>query len=493
MIPGAERAWGFTWDRIFRASFLGAATVLVALGVGGVVAADRLRIACGIGAGLLLLLIGAVAPRRGLLLLVFWLVALGLVRRLVSLFIPEGSVDPILLVEVFALAVLAAAALPSLARLRRSALAVTVLSLQALIALSAFNPAQGGVLVGLAGLLFVLVPTIGFWIGRGLVDEATFLRLVKVVGLLGGPVAAYGLLQVLHGFPTWDAAWIQTRGYDALNVGGSVRPFGPFPSSAEYAAFLAASLLAAVAFALRGRHRYVYVTVSPLVAVAIFLASARAVVFAVAAALAVMGMASRRLPLAWAAIAGVAAVLLVPTVGSRLLPTTTDERTADLVSHQVQGLTDPLDARSSTLSIHLSLVLDGLRASLANPLGVGAGAVTPATKLGGTGGSTEADPSNLGVAVGPLGVLAYLVLVALVFTRAYRLASTRGDPAALAALGLLVVTLLQWFTGGQYAMSLLVWLTIGWVDRASVLGQSAARERPRDLAAGVLVSAGARG
>ena len=31
----------------------------------------------------------------------------------------------------------------------------------------------------------------------------------------------------------------------------------------------------------------------------------------------------------------------------------------------------------------------------------------------------------------------------------------------------LVVTLLEWLTGGQYAVAFLVWLTLGWIDKAS--------------------------
>jgi hypothetical protein len=30
----------------------------------------------------------------------------------------------------------------------------------------------------------------------------------------------------------------------------------------------------------------------------------------------------------------------------------------------------------------------------------------------------------------------------------------------------LVITLLQWLNGGQYAVAFLVWLVLGWVDRA---------------------------
>jgi hypothetical protein len=39
------------------------------------------------------------------------------------------------------------------------------------------------------------------------------------------------------------------------------------------------------------------------------------------------------------------------------------------------------------------------------------------------------------------------------------------DRAALAVMGLLVVTLGQWLNGGYYAISPLLWLLVGWSNR----------------------------
>jgi hypothetical protein len=99
---------------------------------------------------------------------------------------------------------------------------------------------------------------------------------------------------------------------------------------------------------------------------------------------------------------------------------------------------------------------------------VGTGAVTIAgQKFGGKEQNTEADPSNAAVALGLPGVIAYVVLLCAAFGRAYRLAARRRDWLSAIALGLLVVTLLEWLTGGQYAVAFLVWLTLGWIDRTS--------------------------
>jgi O-antigen ligase len=88
-----------------------------------------------------------------------------------------------------------------------------------------------------------------------------------------------------------------------------------------------------------------------------------------------------------------------------------------------------------------------------------------ATKFGGAAHATEADPSNMAVAAGIPGLAAYAVVAALVLTRAYRLAVTRRDPLSLIALAVVVITFLQWLNGGQYGVALLVWITIGWIDR----------------------------
>jgi hypothetical protein len=43
----------------------------------------------------------------------------------------------------------------------------------------------------------------------------------------------------------------------------------------------------------------------------------------------------------------------------------------------------------------------------------------------------------------------------------------RRDALSLVALGVLVVTLLEWLNGGQYAVAFFLWLTLGWIDRAN--------------------------
>jgi len=141
---------------------------------------------------------------------------------------------------------------------------------------------------------------------------------------------------------------------------------------------------------------------------------------------------------------------------------------SDLISHQTEGLANPLDPSTSTFLIHLSLVTDGFHSAIAYPAGIGSGAVSLAAgKFGGAGLQTEAEPSNLAVAAGAPGLIAYFALAVIAFVRTYGLARARRDGLSLSALAVVTTVFLQWFNGGQYGIALLLWLTLGWVDRAS--------------------------
>ena len=422
------------------------------------------RLAIAAAAGCLLAGIGFVASRQLLYVLVVWLAFLGLVRRLVSEVSPVGEADFLLLVgpSAFVILLLAARAHGGLANRTRFANAVVLLS--ALIVVGALNPLQGSPLVGLAGLLFILVPVLAFWIGRGLCDDRTLANVLKLVGALGVVVALYGLAQTFVGFPSWDATWIRDFGYAALTVEGETRAFSSFSAASEYATFLGIAIVVWLAFGLRLGWIPLTTAAVAVLATAVFFESARGVVFALFMAAGLMAAARRGLPLAFGAVLGAVFVLLVPFAAGQLSSGRT--HTPGLVSHQLEGLSNPLDPDSSTALGHLSLMEIGIRSAVANPLGVGVGAVTMAgDKFGGLKAGTETDPSNVATALGIPGLLVYVAVLVIAFVQTYRLASRRRDALALAALGILAVTILQWLNGGQYAVAFLPWLVLGWVDR----------------------------
>lgn len=420
-------------------------------------------------AGCLLLVtlgIWALRPTALLYLLVVWTVVLGGVRRLVSYEVgfSAGS-DPLLLVAPFAVVLLAGEALWAGASRRRTRLSQGVLVLAVLIGLGALNPLQGSPKAGVASLIF-FVPVAAFWAGRRL-DDATLRRVLTLAALLVIPAALYGLAQLVYGFPRWDAEWINVQGYAALNVGGVIRQFSSFSSASEYAALLAIGVVLWAWLRPGGAPRILGFLVLPLLLVSLFYESARGIIFAIVATVGLLLAAGRRVRLPVAAVFAAGMLVLLPVVVSPFVPVTDPRATGvgALVSHQVSGLSDPTGSRS-TLPGHVRLVLSGLTSAFTNPVGRGISTVTIAgSKFGGQGGSTEADPSNVAIALGLPGLLVYLLIVWQGFTGAYRLAVMRRSALAFAVLGLLSVTFAQWLNGGQYAVAYLPWLVLGWVDR----------------------------
>jgi hypothetical protein len=457
----------------------GGGRALVGLGIASIVLVavvytasqpSELRTAVTIALVLLAVAVGLAWPEQLLYGIVVWLVALGFVRRVLTLVEPAHGSDPLLLVEPAAVAVLLVL---TAGRVRppRTALSLSVGAMSMLIAASALNPQQGSLEVGAAGLLFLLVPTAGFWLGRTLCTDAVFGKVLKLVAAVSVPVAVYGLAQTFAGFPRWDRVWILDvqRVYQALNVGSAIRPFASLPSSAEYAHLVAIGLAIWLAFGVRGLRLPLTAAMVTLLGAALVLASSRLVVFLTAAAAIAMLVARLRIPAPAAAGLVLVAILATSAAVGRIAPDYYAPGAAgDLLGHQTSGLANPLNPSSSTFLIHISLVTDGLDSARSHPAGLGAGAVSlAASKFGGTGLQTEADPSNLAVAAGVPGLAVYVVLAVIAFVRTYGLARARGDALSLGALAVVTIVFLQWFNGGQYGIALLLWLTLGWVDRAS--------------------------
>jgi hypothetical protein len=332
--------------------------------------------------------------------------------------------------------------------------------------LSAFNPLQGGPLVGVAGLLFTLVPMLAFWIGRAAGDDDLIRGILKLYAGLSLAAAAYGLFQTFAGLPSWDERWAMQGGYSALDVGGVIRAFGTSSSASEYAAFVSVGFV--IWFALGSRLPLV-LPVLALLGCAVFYESSRGVMFGLSLTISVLSALRRRLPIALTLAAGVAGLVVLVWLAGRVLPATeTEHSTAALVEHQLGGLADPLNPETSTLWLHLGYVWSGLTSALSNPVGHGIGAVTIAgAKFGGAGQGTELDPSNMAVGAGLPGLVLYLCLAGAGFGRAYRVAGLRRDRLTLCVFGVLVATAFQWLNGGRYSVAILPWLLLGWVDRQS--------------------------
>ena len=441
---------------------------LVALGVGAAIVHPSLlslSLLCALVP--VLLGIALLEPAHLVYGLACWLVVMSLVRRLIDTAGPVGGLgDPLLLVEPIAMVILVGVAAKKGAFQDRSRLSNTVLFLSVLAIVEALNPLQGGLLVGAAGLLFILVPMLAFWIGRALISERSLRTLFVLIALIALPAAGYGLFQRAYGLPSWDEAWTKAvfANYAALDVNGVIRPFGTFASAAEYAVFLA---IAVVIFATGTMRKWLFPFAFGgivLLGIAIFQEASRGIVVLTVLALAVMLSARRRLSIVTAGLLG--AIALVALVFVAKSSGGASVASSGLVGHELGGLSNPFNGKYSTLGYHFAEMVGGFRSAITQPLGLGTGSITEAARVfGGLTAGTEVDPSNFAVAFGLAGLLGYLVLAYSALSKAYSWAVGHRGWWDVAMLGVLVVTFLQWSNGGQYAVAWLPWLVMRWLDR----------------------------
>jgi hypothetical protein len=433
-------------------------------------------------AGLLainLLVVSARWPRAAAIGTLAFLPFLALIRRLLIHDAGWTSTDPLLLVAPLVAAALVYRFFAVEHRpLASDRLSKLVVALAVITLLQTLNPLGTSLRVNAVALLFAGAPLLWFFIGRELATERVTLRMGIWVILSGGLIALYGLRQTNGGLPSWDQQWlavVHTAGdYVSLQVGEVSRAFGTFSSATEYAQYIGAGLMAAVAFALHRRWWAVFAV--PPLATALFLASNRTtLVLALVATVVVVSFRFIRRP-AWATMTAVLIALLVAGIFQYVAPRLQQEaRTSqsDLVQHQLGGVADPLNSQQSTLLVHAKKVRDGFVRGFHQPLGQGTGITSLAGYSQSNSYTTEIDISNAFVSLGLVGGVLYLVVIATAFSETARLYWQRRVVAPLLVLSVLIVSFGQWLNGGHYAVSAIVWFLLGWV----------ASERARDVAA----------
>ena len=411
-----------------------------------------------------------VAPGTLIIGLAGWLVLLGTVRRL---FPSQGTgkviADPLLFVGPFVLVILFITAVGKKPLGDRSSLAKAVFLLSLLVAVEALNPLQGGITVGLGGFVLILIPMLAFWVGRSLLGAATLTWLLRLIGVLALAAAFYGLVQTSIGFPSWDTRWIASvhQTYVALNVGGVTRAFASFSSSQEYATFLSIGAVVWLGFGLRSKLLPLTLGCIVLIGWAIVLGSSRGALVLVVVAAGVMIAVRAGLQPVGTTVGGLVAFAALSYVASHLATQGPVTGTNSLlISHQFNGIANPLNSQESTFSGHFSQLVSGVKSAFVVPIGHGTGSITiAANKFGGNVGSTETDLSNAGVAFGLPGLILYVVILVRGITSSYGLARRHRGPVPLAVLGILIVTLFLWLDGGLYSVVWLPWLCLGWLDR----------------------------
>jgi hypothetical protein len=192
-----------------------------------------------------------VSLEAGLLAMMLFEPFRGLIRRAQYLFVSYASQDPIHVLT----PIVTLLAFVLLLRSRRLeifsstplALAVSVLGLIYLVEI--FNPLQGGLFVGLAGALFMLVPLIWFYFGQS-VNEEFITKVLRVVVVLGVLTSLYGVYQLVFGYPGFEQYWLDnTDFYDSINVGHVRRALATFSSAEEWGRYAEIGAIAAFGFA----------------------------------------------------------------------------------------------------------------------------------------------------------------------------------------------------------------------------------------------------
>ena len=423
-----------------------------------------------------LIALGFKWPRAAVIATFLWLPFMALVRRLLIEDTGWVQNDPLLLVGPLVAVFLAYRIFVMEGRrLAPDGLSKLVLLLLVLALLGVINPlGSGGILGGLAGLIYVAVPLLWFFIGRELGSRWMVNWLVYAVIVVAVLVGAYGLYQTEFGsLPSWDDQWNQITGFASLGVGrtegGSIelRPWSTFPSNSEYSAYLGIAI--AFAVALLYHRRPVVALAIPGLAMALFLSGGRSVMaLAIFTAMIITALRTRNGGLAiGVVIVGIAVAYAAALTFGPALDEAAGRSGSAGTERAVGGLLNPLDPDKSTFLTHWDNLWLGVREGFENPLGHGTGSANLGARAGGEGArDTDIDIGNAFVAFGFVGGLTFLAFVVLayktVFTRYIR---GHFDWAMLAIAGLMVVTFGHWLYGGHYAASALTWFMIGWAVR----------------------------
>lgn len=433
------------------------------------------------GAMVGVLVVAAVVRPRGMMVLILAsLPLLGLVRRVFDVLARE-PMDPLLaIVPVVTVALSLVAFHTNRGSIGRSfaesGLTRATSVLAAIFVLEIFNPLQGGVFVGLAGTLFLLVPLLWYFLGRTHFDEATVERVLGWTLVLGVACGFYGIWQSIFGFNAIDQAWIYEREpvFQSLRVGRFVRSISTFPSPEEWSRYMMVSGTVAFGFlASKSRWRALAGVCFAVSITSLLLCAIRVSVIGFLVSLGVLmvgGARSRTAAMARIALlvgALVAFLVIVPALSIEEM-VASDRAMDSFFGHTSRGLRTPLEEGSfqARLELWQKLMLDFVPS---HPLGMGLGGSTlgGARVSGGVYIITESFAVTVFVAAGIIGGGLFLLVIALATRECVRMFS-RSPSSVNAIVGAVTVGILfTSLTGNSlslYSVGPLGWALIGYLS-----------------------------
>ncbi|HSH93809.1 MAG TPA: hypothetical protein VK968_06665, partial [Roseimicrobium sp.] len=334
--------------------------------------------------GAILIIISLIAPMIAITFAFVWLAILGDVRRL---FVFETGVidqDPLLLVGPLVAGAIALKPFLNGKLEFHSRLPRLILILMIIMLVEVINPLQGGLIIGVTGGMFYVVPLLWFWIGQAYgTEEHTKVLFYRVVICIGIAACVMGLYQTFIDFTPYQDEWIRIMRmrFLALNVGSRVRPFSFLVSPAEFAHYCMVLVVLAFAPLARGKLRPV-VCVLPIAMTCIVLQGGRGpLVLACAACIAMWALSGKSFNslqiLTRTVISGTIAVaLIVIGFGAVGADTGASAGVAPMLQRQAAGLLNPLDQRESTALDHVFMGINGVLTGVRYPFGMGLGAST---------------------------------------------------------------------------------------------------------------------
>jgi hypothetical protein len=455
-----------------------AAFLVVAVGVLGTGVSQNLA---AVIAGGPIICLALFWPRIAIALLFIYLPFMGDIRR--YLVVQNGVVaqDPMLIIGPVAAIVLALQGIYKQRTMLQTPVSKLIFALMTIMLLEVLNPLQGGITVGLVGILYFIIPLVWFWVGQawGSLEflERLFTRIVIPVAVLA---SLLGMTQTFFGYLPYEAAWFRTAWSAAVKP--DIRPFAFFCSWPEYASYVGFGLALVVTPLFFGRFRFTIV-LAPLFVAALIIESVREQILnsvLVFPALWAVQAKTRNAVGTRLVLASILALGALVAGMTMLKDVDVSDEANPWLQHSSTGFTD---VQQSTAGGHLQMVATGIWQGITNPIGYGLGVTGPAATNSDVG-TSEMDFSDIFVTCGIVGGVLYLYIMFKMLQQAVQLWQEQRNPIALYALALLASRLGHWDTGGDYAVTPILWFAVGAMDRAyslvpAILSEPVANLRSR--------------
>tara|TARA_R110002049_G_scaffold4601_1_gene31691 strand:- start:84014 stop:85429 length:1416 start_codon:yes stop_codon:yes gene_type:complete len=420
-------------------------------------------------------------PKQAVIALLCFLTFFAELRRVLLYVADWSGADPFLLIGPGVAVLLVSRLVFGQASLPQTRLSQSIFYLILYMGLQILNPLQGGLLVGVAGSMFYVVPLLWFWIGREIADrDLVCTILLKVIVPIALLTAAMGIYQSFFGFLPHQQTWIDNHSYAAIMLAfDTARPFSTFTSGQEFAAYMGIGAAVATSYALAAGKKQ-FLLLLPMFLLAIFVQGSRGPILGFAGVIALLWAFQGANPQLWFPRFAVAISLGIAigylSLGS--IGRINGSHTFDAAArHQIEGLTNPLNEEKSTAKGHASMKVNGVIQGFLQPYGMGLGYTTMAASKFGSGGvGTEVDLSNMFVSLGAPGGLLYLFVVVQIVRLAISQWARTRSATSLATGAVLVACFGQWLSGSMYSITPVVWILVGhmdaeqwWFDRGDLI------------------------